>query len=293
MKPPDFAYAAPDTLDEALELLADAGETAQVLAGGQSLLLDLRWRRRTPALVIDLNGIAELADITTENDAVRIGALVRHRELEATDAVPGPLGTLLAQAAPYIAHPPIRARGTVVGSLAWAHPASEWCALAAGLRATVTPASTAGVRRLPVSDFLLGEHRTAARPDELVTEISLPLLGDRARVGFVEARRTHASFAQLAVGVAVEHRAGTVAAAHIGVANGADRGLRAVAAERALIGTAGSAADLEHAADVAAETDAIPVARPQADVAYTRQLVRVLVRRALHSAVNTRIGAST
>jgi aerobic carbon-monoxide dehydrogenase medium subunit len=287
VKPPPFDYAAPTSVAGAVQLLHEAAGAAKVLAGGQSLLQDLRWRRLAPALLVDIGGVEELAGITVRDGPdgaeVRIGARVRHRDLEDPGAVPGPLGALLARAAAHIAHPPVRTRGTVVGSLAWAHPAAEWCALAAGLRGRVELASATGRRELPVAELLLGPGRTACARDELITALVLPLLPAGTRVGFTEQRRTHASFAQVAVGVAVRFAGGRVAGADVALAGAGPTGLRSAAAEAVLLDTPAAPADLARAATAAA-SDCNPPDEPHAGARYRRHLVEVLVRRTLEEA---------
>jgi aerobic carbon-monoxide dehydrogenase medium subunit len=278
VKPPHFDYTAPLTVAEAVTALHDAAGTAKVLAGGQSLLQDLRWRRLAPALLVDITGIDELAGITVIGDVVRLGARVRHRDLEDPAAVPGPLGRLLARVAAHIAHPPVRSRGTFAGSLAWAHPASEWCAVAAGLRGRVELASVRGLREIPVSELLVRPGVTTCAPDELITAVVLPRPADAVRVAFREHRRTHASFAEVAVAAAVEMVDGAVARADIGLAGAAATARRAGAAEAVLLGTTASPADTRRAADAAARRDTAPVEEPDP---YRRHLVDVLVRRTL------------
>jgi carbon-monoxide dehydrogenase medium subunit len=282
VKPPPFGYLAPTTVDDAVAALHDAAGTGKVLAGGQSLLQDLRWCRVHPTVLVDIGGIDELAGISVTAEEVRIGARVRHRDLEHPEAVPGPLGTLLARAASHVAHPPVRSRGTIVGSLAWAHPASEWCGIAAGLGGRVELASMRGRRTVPVAEFLVGPGRTTCDADELVTALLLPRLPDSVRVAFREQRRTHASFAQVAVAVAVEKDDdGTVTRADIGLSGAAPTAVRAETAGVELCGTCGGPDDRAHAAAVAARDDADPVAEPHAGVAYRRNLVDVLLRRVL------------
>ncbi|MDD7968686.1 FAD binding domain-containing protein [Actinomycetospora lemnae] len=274
MKPPPFDLVQPGTLVEALVAL-DAEPDAAVLAGGQSLLQDLRWRRFAPPLVVDVGGVAELRGVTVDDDTVRLGALVRHVDLE-RGAVPGPLGTLLAETAGWIAHPPIRSRGTFAGSLAWAHPAAEWTAVAAALDAQVELASRAGYRTLPAAEFLHGPGATARRPGELIIAVTLPVLGEGTATGVAEHRRTHASFAHVAVVAAVDTEGDEVVRAHLGVAGAAPTARRAHAAEEALLDGGGPAA----AADAVGE-DIDPVEHPHADVDYTRHVAAVLVRRVL------------
>ncbi|GIH25204.1 carbon-monoxide dehydrogenase medium subunit [Acrocarpospora phusangensis] len=283
MKLAAFDYAAPRTVPEAVAVLADGGRDVRVLAGGQSLLLEMRLHRLSPDLVVDINGVGGLDRLDVNDGTAEVGALVRHDVFDSPRAVPGPLGTLLALAAPNIAHPPIRARGTMVGSLAWAHPASEWCAIAMALDAVIRLRGPEGVREVPVRDWFLGPFTTARRPGELLLSVRLPLLDAHTGVGFLEHRRTHFSFAQVGVAVALAVRDGVVEEARIGLANCADRPVRAYAAERELNGT-----EVGHsfvrAGRVAAEQDAAPLAEPYADVEYRRQVIAVLVARTLRQA---------
>ncbi|WP_066375089.1 FAD binding domain-containing protein [Herbidospora mongoliensis] len=290
MKPATFDYLAPRTLPEALAAL---GEGAQVLAGGQSLLLEMHLKRLDPALVVDVNHVPGLDHLDVADGRVEVGALVRHKVFESPEAVPGPLGGLFARAVVNIAHPPIRTRGTMVGSLAWAHPASEWCALAMALDAEIDLAAAHGTRTIAARDYFLGPFRTARRPDELITVIRFPLLSPDTGVGFLEHRRTGFSFAQVAVGAAITIREGVVTEARIGLANCADRPIRAEAAEQSLIGAeiacpGGPRVPADHpftrAGRTAADQDAAPVPEPHADVEYRRHVIAVLVARTLREA---------
>ncbi|GLX93486.1 xanthine dehydrogenase family protein subunit M [Herbidospora sp. NBRC 101105] len=281
MKPTAFDYLAPGTVDEAVDALA-AG--AQVLAGGQSLLLEMHLQRVHPNLVADINHIPGLDALTVADGTLTVGALVRHQTFESPGAVPGPLGDLFGRAVVNIAHPPIRARGTMAGSLAWAHPASEWCALAVALDAVVELRSTRGTREIPAGDYFLGPFRTAREPDELLTAVRYPLLAPDTGVAFTEHRRTGFSFAQVAVGAALTIRDGVITEARIGLANCADRPLRAHAAERALVGAGPSSPVFARAGETAAEQDAAPVPEPYADVDYRRHVIAVLVARTLREA---------
>lgn len=282
MKPAPFDYLAPASEAEAVAALAERGSDASVLAGGQSLLIELRFRLRRPALLVDINRITGLSGITLSNASVHIGALVRHAELERASFA-DPLAELLHKVGPYVAHPPIRARGTFAGSLAWAHPAAEWCALAAALGAEVELLGPAGVRRVPARLWFRGPHLTARQPDELVTGVRLPrLLG--AGVGFAEHRRTHGSFALAAAVVAVRLAGGRIEWARIGLANAAEVPLRAVAAEQVLRGQSPSA-DLVREAAAQASAEADPVEEQYASVPYRRHVLGVLVRRSLTEAM--------
>ncbi|MEW9528684.1 xanthine dehydrogenase family protein subunit M [Microbispora sp. NPDC049125] len=296
MKAAAFDYTAPRTVPEALDALGDTRRTAQVLAGGQSLILEMHLRRGGPDLVVDINRVAELDHMRVNGGALQVGALVRHRVFESPQAVPGALGRLLSLAVVNIAHPPIRARGTMVGSLAWAHPASEWCAVAVALDADIVLQASGGTRVVAARDFFHGPHLTARHPRELITSVRFPLLGDDTGVGFVEHRRTHFSFAQVAVAATLTVRDGVIGDARIGLANCAGSPLRARAAEEALIGaeagpfTAGCRLPGDHpftrAGRIAAERDAAPLAEPYADVEYRRQAIAVVVRRTLCQAAD-------
>ncbi|SEE12178.1 carbon-monoxide dehydrogenase medium subunit [Streptomyces misionensis] len=291
MKPASFDYVVPHTVAEAVEALGGTGRKAQVLAGGQSLILEMHLQRIRPDLVVDINRIPELDRMSVEGDELRVGALIRHATFESADAVPGPLGTLLSRAVVNIAHPPIRSRGTMAGSFGWAHPASEWCAIGVALDATVEVTGPGGAREIAAGDYFLGPYRTARRPQELITAVRLPLLGENTGVGFIEHRRTHFCFAQVAVAAALTVTDGVLSDVRIGLVNSADRPVRARAAERSLLGaeigplpTAPRLPDdhpFARAGRVAAQEDAAPVAEPYADVEYKRQAIAVLVGRTL------------
>ncbi|WP_432994185.1 FAD binding domain-containing protein [Dactylosporangium sp. CA-233914] len=281
MKPAPFDYLAARSAGEAVAALADGG--AQVLAGGQSLVLEMNYRRARPRRLVDINRIAGLDRLEAADGTLRVGPLVRHRAFE-SQAVPGPLGALLRRVARHIAHPPIRARGTMLGSLAFAHPAAEWPAVVTALGGRIDLVARGRRRTVAAEEFFTGPFATLRRPDELLAEVRLPLLPPGCRVGFAELRRTHASFAQLAVAAAVTLSGDRVAAASLGLVNAADRPVRARAAERVLIGRPLDDAAIAEAAGVAAGQDADPRPEPYADAGYLRHAVAVLTRRALGQA---------
>ncbi|MER5624640.1 FAD binding domain-containing protein [Streptosporangium sp. NPDC002544] len=298
MKPAAFDYVVPGTVGEAVGALAEVGERARILAGGQSLIMEMRCRRCLPELVVDINRVQGLDHLRVQDGGLQVGALVRHRAFESPRVAPGPLGRLLSRTVVNIAHPPIRALGTMAGSLAWAHPAAEWGAIAVGLDADIELRGPAGVRMIAARDYFHGPHRTECRPQEMITSVRLPLLDDTVGVAFVEHRRTHAGFAQIAVAVALTVLDGVITQAFIGLANAADRPVRAHAAELSLIGAEIGASfsypapldghPFDRAAGIAAEGDADPCAQPYADVEYQRQVVAVLVGRALYQAASDR-----
>jgi aerobic carbon-monoxide dehydrogenase medium subunit len=298
VKPASFDYVVPRTVPEVVEALADPRPDVRVLAGGQSLLLEMHLERIRPDLVIDINQVAGLDGLRVSGSgaggSVEIGALVRHGAFESVAAVPGPLGTLFSLAVDNIAHPPIRNRGTMVGSLAWAHPASEWCAIAVALDADIQLTGPDGDRSVPARDWFLGTFETARQPGELITAVRFPLLGPDTGVGFIEHRRTHFCFAMVAVAAALTIRDGVVEEARIGLVNCGDRPLRARNAEQALtgapVGSLGSGYRLPEghpfvrAGRVAAAEDADPIAGPYADIEYLRHAIAVVVGRTLRQA---------
>lgn len=292
MKPAPFDYVAARSTGDVVAALAD-GDT-HVLAGGQSLVLEMNYRTRRPARLVDINRVPGFDRLEVLDGALRVGPLVRHRAFAAgagaaaalrpgtgeRAAAVGALGDLLGRVARHIAHPPIRARGTMLGSLAYAHPAAEWPAVAVALDARLELVAAAGSRSVAAADFFTGPFATVRRPGELLHAVHLPLLPPGTSVGFAEHRRTHASFAQLAALVAVTLAGGRVTAARIGLVNAAERPVRATGAEAALRDRPLDDAAIAGAA-AAARDDADPRPQPYADAGYLRHAAAVLVRRAL------------
>ncbi|HYN18335.1 MAG TPA: xanthine dehydrogenase family protein subunit M [Actinomycetes bacterium] len=202
MKPPVFEYHRPQTVAEALAVLAEVGHDGKVLAGGQSLVPLLNMRLAAPAHLVDVNWLAELDEVTREPGAVRVGALARHARVEhdpgAAEAVP-----LLGQAIADIAHATIRNRGTVVGSLVHADPAAELPAVLVLLGGTMELASAGGPRRVAAADFFLGPLESALRPGELATAAVFPTPPAATGSAWVELARRHGDYALCGVGVLV------------------------------------------------------------------------------------------
>jgi carbon-monoxide dehydrogenase medium subunit len=174
MKPPPVSYHGPEMIDEAMEMLAEFGSEAKVLAGGQSLVPMLNMRLTSPARLIDVNGLTELAYVRTTADGVRVGALARHADLERDERAHAAI-PLLRQAVRSVAHPTIRNRGTTVGSLVHADPSGEMTAVLALLGGSVTLTSKArGRREVPAAEFFVGPMESATEPDELAVEAWFP-----------------------------------------------------------------------------------------------------------------------
>ena len=194
MKAPRFDYARPDTLPAALALLAEHGDAAAVLAGGQSLMPMLNLRMTAPALLIDINRIAGLDGIALQEGRLVIGARTRHCEVIRSPLVAAH-APLLAEALGHVAHAAIRNRGTLGGSLALADPAAELPACAVCLNATIVTASAAGERAHPAAAFFRGLYDTARQPDELVVRVEIPPPPPGWRFTFREVARRHGDYA--------------------------------------------------------------------------------------------------
>ncbi|MGH7553620.1 MAG: FAD binding domain-containing protein [Longimicrobiales bacterium] len=284
MKPAPFEYFAPETLEEALALLARYGDDAKPLAGGQCLIPVLNFRLARPAVLIDLNRIASLAGIQATRDGLRIGAMTRQREAERS-ALIAQAAPLLAEALPHVAHPQIRNRGTLGGSLAHADPAAELPAVALALDAMFRLRSARGERRLEARDFFTGLFATVLASDELLVEIDVPALPAGTAIAFEEIARRHGDYALLGVAAVVAlDSAGVCRDARLAYVNAGPGPQRAPTAEAALVGRRPDARSIDECAQ-AALSDLRPSADVHASVEYRRQLARVLTMRALNRAL--------
>lgn len=280
MKPPPFDYHRPETLDEAVSLLSGHGWDAKVLAGGQSLVPAMNFRLAAPAVLIDLNRVAGLGYLREDGGGLRIGAMTRQRVAERSAEV-ARLAPLIAETLPFVAHPQIRNRGTIGGSVAHADPAAELPAVLLALGARVHVRGPGGARTIGADDFFTGLFATALEHDEILTEVELPALPPRAGWSFMEVSRRHGDFGLAGVAVSLSlddtGRCGAARIALLGVGEGP---VLARGAADALIGSAPSADAVRAAADAArAEID--PPADIHASSDYRRHLVGVLVSRAL------------
>jgi carbon-monoxide dehydrogenase medium subunit len=283
MKSPAFDYASPTTLAEAISLLASREGEAKALAGGQSLVPMLAFRLAAPALLVDLNRLIELRYIGIGNDGVRLGAMVRWRQIE-DDARLARAHPLLVAAVKHVAHYQIRNRGTVGGSLAHADPAAELPGIAVTCEAEITAVSAAGRRVIRASDFFLGPLTTALTPEEIIVEVHLPPWPTRRRWGFEEFARRRGDFAMAAAALYYDAQPdGTASNAHVGVIGVGDRPRRLAEVEAMLNG---SVIDADTIA--AAERAAVAAVKPSDDIhasaAYRRALIGTMVERALKRA---------
>lgn len=281
MKPASFDYTAPQSLAEALALKAQHGDDAKFLAGGQSLIPAMNFRLAQAPLLLDLNGLSDLAYIRrAEEGGLRIGALTRHRQVE-RDALVAQFAPLLHEAIAQVAHPQIRNRGTIGGSLAHADPAAELPVIAVALNARFKAQSANGERWIDARDFFLGYFTTALTGDELLTEVALPPLPARTGTAFVEFARRRGDYALMGVAVVVTlDECGACAEARLVYLNAGDAPVSAAQAAVRLIGQAPSA---ELIAAVAQSIDAeiAPTGNVHGSAEYQRHLAKVLTRRAL------------
>jgi len=284
MKPPRFAYHDPITIDDALALLARYGETARILAGGQSLVPMLNFRLARPDHLIDINRVAELSTLQpTADGGLRIGAVVRQLTLERAPLI-RERSPLIAQAMPFIGHPQIRSRGTLGGSLAHADPAAELPAVMVALEARLTLRSAAGQRDVGAEGFFVSALGTALRVGELLTEIELPRWPTRTGSSLQEVAIRRSDFALGGVAATITlDAAGRVDDARIVCFGVGPRPTRAREAERSLIGGAPSASAFAEAGRLTSGA-----VDPEDDIhasrAYRMRLAGVLTMRALATA---------
>ena len=283
MKPAQFQYHAPRTIDEAVATLARvAPEDGRVLAGGQSLVPTMAFRLARPAHLVDINGIDALGGISTADGQLAIGACVRHAAFE-QPVTGGPLGQLLATVVRHIAHHPIRTRGTFCGSLAHADPASEWCLVAATLGAEMIAKSARGTRTIAAADFFAGIMTTALAEDELLIEARIPPLPADARFGFYEFSRRPGDFAIAMALVTYQLADGVIANPRVGIGGAEPKPRRIAQAEAALAGRK-PGPDAFAAAAEAAAAAVDPLDDINYSAEYRHDLVHTVTRRALERA---------
>jgi carbon-monoxide dehydrogenase medium subunit len=290
VKPAAFEYRRPGTVADVLDMLDRAEPDVALLAGGQSLVRLMNLRAVRPVVVVDLDRVAGLDDVTVTADTVRVGAMVRIARLERDPALRERL-PVLSEAAALVGHPQIRSRATLGGSLCHADPAAELPTLAVALGARLRLVSAAGERVVPADEFYRGPRLTVRRPGELLTEVEIPAPGG-LRARFVEISRRANDLPLVGVCPAVVLADGVVTAARLGAGGVGSTPVRLPAVERALLGRtpaelAGSAAarrpsdDPLHRALAAAAEETDPPDDPHAPPAFRRALLRAALRRAL------------
>jgi carbon-monoxide dehydrogenase medium subunit len=286
MYPSRFRYEAPRSLDEAIALLHAGQGEAKVLAGGQSLVPLLKLRFASPELLVDINNIPGLAYHRVEPDAtIRIGALCRHDDLEHSEELAAKQPTMAA-AAPLIADPLVRNRGTLVGSLCHADPQGDWASVVTALDGYVVAQGPGGRRRIPITEFVSGPFQNVLAIDEIAVEAVIPAPKGTPAGGYLKLERRVGDFATAGVAVAIETSGEIVTRAGIGLTGVGGSTIKATAAEQALVGRPLSADTIETAAALAAE-----VARPRSDhrgsAEFKRHIVNTFVVRILTRVTDT------
>lgn len=281
MIPAKFDYAAPSSVEEALGLLAQHGDEAKVLAGGQSLLPVLRMRLNAPEVVVDLGRIEALRGISEDGDTIVIGAMTPYYDILASDLVHNSLG-LLHKAIAEVADPQIRHRGTLGGALVHADPAGDCGPPVLALDADLVITGQGGERTVPAADFFEDLFATAVGEDELLTAIRLPRY-DGWGSHYEKFVRVAHQWPIVAVAAAVRSEGGSIAEARIGLTNMGSTPLRAAAVEEALVGCEATPDGVRAACDLAAE-GTNPPSDLNGDAAYRRHLATVLTRRAVLAA---------
>jgi carbon-monoxide dehydrogenase medium subunit len=283
MFPARFEYSAPSSIDGVLDTLAEHGDEAKVLAGGQSLIPLLKLRFAAPALLVDLRHLDGLVGIEESDGWLRIGARTTHNQLAASDLV-GQRHHLVAAAAQLIADPLVRNVGTIGGSLVHADPQADWASVLLALDGEVVVRSRDGERVVPATGLLAGPFETTLEPTELLVQVRVPVPSGPSGGAYLKLERKVGDFATVATGVHLELSNGTIAKAGIGLTAVGPSNLKAVEAERSLAGAEPTPEAFATAADLAAEAaDPSDDVRGSAD--YKRAVVRAYVRRGLERAL--------
>jgi carbon-monoxide dehydrogenase medium subunit len=280
MYPSRFRYEAPDTIETAIEMLRDAQGEAKVLAGGQSLLPMMKLRFASPGTLIDINNIAGLAYHRADSDGTyRIGALCRHAQLAKSRDLAAVQPTIAA-AAPLVADPIVRSRGTFVGSVCHADPQGDWASVMTALGGSVVAQGPNGRRSILVTDFVKGPFQTVLDFDELAVEAFVPApVGERAG-GYLKLERRVGDFATVGVAVSIEFSGSSVARAGIGLTGVGSSTINAIEAAQALNGAELTEDNISRAAELAAEASQ-PRSDHRGSAAYKRHMVSVFVSRIL------------
>ena len=282
MLPARFEYHRPTSLEDALGLLGSL-EDAKILAGGQSLIPVMKLRFAAPANLVDLNRVPGLDGIQEGNGVLHIGALVRHNQLASSEVIAS-RHALLASTAPQIADPLVRNLGTVGGSLAHADPAGDWGSAMIAAGASVVLRRASGERDVPASELFVDLFTTTMEPDEVLTEVRVPLSSGPSGGAYLKLERKVGDFATVGVAVQVEMANGTIGRAGIGLTGVGSTNIHAADAEESLAGAEPNEAAFAEAGRLAGAA-ANPVSDVRGSADYKRHVVEVYVRRGLARAV--------
>lgn len=284
MKPAPFEYYAPDSIEQVVELYSQYGGEAKILAGGQSLVPALNFRVVQPSALIDLNRVAELSYIREDKDVIRLGAMARERHLE-FDASIERYAPLLHEAVPFIAHPQIRNRGTIGGSIVHSDPAAELPVLMTALNARLKAKNAAGERWVDAKDFFVGMFTTALEPDEILVEIELPFSPPRTGWSFMEVAPRAGDYAMMGVAVLVTlDENGNCQKAKLVYLNAGEGPVEATEAAGSLEGQSIDDKLIKSAAEHASQQEMSPFGNMHASADFQRHLAKVLTQKALQQA---------
>ncbi|HXD10989.1 MAG TPA: xanthine dehydrogenase family protein subunit M [Anaerolineales bacterium] len=285
MKPAPFEYHAPDSLEQALELMSQHAGEAKILAGGQSLVPAMNFRAAQPAVLIDLNRAAELSYIREDVNVIRIGAMARERHLEFDSTIAKRI-PLLHEATPFIAHPQIRNRGTIGGSLVNADPAAELPVLTTALSARLKARNQSGERWIDAQDFFVGMFTTALNADEILVEIELPFMPARTGWSFMEVAPRAGDYAMMGVAALVTlDESGKCKGARIVYLNAGEGPVDAKETAKLLEGENINDKLIDDAANMASEKEINPFGNMHASVEFQRHLAKVLTQKTLRVAI--------
>ena len=279
MKPAPFAYVRPGSLEDAIGALNEHGEDGRILAGGQSLVATLNMRLSAPEILVDIGRVPGLAGIEESGGSLQIGAMTRHAEVEASELVAS-RAPLIASAMPHIAHPAVRNRGTIGGSIAFADPAAELPACAVALGARMVIVGKDGARTVEADAFFQGLYETALEPGEVLTAIEVPGIGAGWKSGFMELSRRHGDYAMIGLAAHVEIADGRFGRGRLVFFGAGERPVSAVRSASLLEGESWSDALGARIADALKE-ELDPFEDLNADAAMRRHLAGVLARRVL------------
>ena len=292
MFPSRFRYEAPQSLDEAISLLRDGGDYVKVLAGGQSLVPMMKLRFASPEMLVDINNVPGLDYHRTDADgSLHVGALCRHADLEHSDLLKGTQPTMAA-AAPLVADPLVRNRGTLVGSLCHADPQGDWASVMLALGGSVIAQGPRGKRVIPLAEFVTGPFQNVLEPDEIAIEAVVPPAKGTRAGGYLKLERRVGDFATVGVAVAIETSADTVVRAGIALTGVGGSTIGATEAAAALTGKPLTAESIAEAAELAAGA-AQPKTDHRGTAEYKRHMVSVFVTRILGAGNGTAAGTST
>jgi carbon-monoxide dehydrogenase medium subunit len=286
MYPPPFEYIAPDTIEEALAVVAEYGDECKVLSGGMSLIPLMKLRFASPAVIVDINRIQGLDYINEEGGGLRVGALTRYRALVRSDLLKARY-MCMAACVPQVADPVVRNRGTLVGSVCHADPQGDLGAVMLAMNGSIVARSQSGTREIPADQFIVGPFQNSLNPGEIGVEARVPSQGERSFGTYLKLERKVGDFATAGVAVSIGWSGGGISHAGIALTGVGPANIKATSAEQALMGGNLNQGTIEEAARQAAGA-ADPKSDHRGSAEYKREIVRVYTVRALSQAAGLR-----